>query len=272
MQKRGVLSVLALSAVLLLNSCGDWYKIQRSSDWKEQFKAAMAYYQDEEYSKANLLLEIIRPLARGSAEAEQIEFYYGYSFFHQKQYILSAHYLKTFYDTYRRSSLAEEALFMHAMSLFEQSPNPNLDQTPTVSAIQALQNFLNRYPSSTRRTKAADLINSLQQKLEVKAFSNAKQYYTLERYEAAIISLENFGRDYPDSYFKEEASFLMFLSQFQFAKNSVPSKQKERYQEAVSLYLRFVDRYPDSQFARRAENRYDECVRNLDNIREQENS
>ncbi|MEL6534897.1 MAG: outer membrane protein assembly factor BamD [Bacteroidota bacterium] len=271
MQKSRALLWVSLSLVLALGGCSDFYKMQRSGDWKAQYEAAMEYYNEGTYNKAGILFEIIRPLARGSREAEQIEFFYAYSNYHQKQYILSAHYFKTFYDNYRRSQYAEEALFMHAKSLYEQSPNANLDQTPTQEAIQALQLYLNRFPTSERRGAAADLINELQQKLETKAFENAKQYYTLERYESAVIALNNFARDYPDSRFREEAAYFRFVAQYEFAEKSVIDKQKERFTEAVKLYLDFVDRFPGSSYGRRAENQYDNCLDALESLR-QDNS
>jgi len=271
MRKSRALLWLTLSAVMVLSGCSDFYKMQRSNDWKAQYEAALNYYNNETYNKAGILLEIIRPLARGSREAELIEFYYAYCFYYQKQYILSSHYFKTFYDNYRRSEYAEEALFMHARSLYDQSPNANLDQTPTQEAIQALQLYLNRFPDSDRRSAAADLINELQQKLETKAFSNAKQYYTLERYESAVIALDNFAKDYPDSRFREEAAYFRFVAQYEFADNSIGSKQLERYNEAVKLYLDFIDRYPTSNYARRAENQYANCLDALEDLR-QDNS
>ncbi|HAA15778.1 MAG TPA: outer membrane protein assembly factor BamD [Cytophagales bacterium] len=271
MRKSRALLWVILSTVVALSGCTDFYKIQRSNDWKSQYEAAMAYYNEGTYNKASILFEIIRPLARGSREAEQIEFFYAYSNYYQKQYILSSHYFKTFYDNYRRSQYAEEALFMHAKSLYEQSPNANLDQTPTQEAIQALQLYLNRFPLSERRAAAVDLINELQQKLEAKAFNNAKQYYTLERYESAVIALDNFAKDYPDSQFREEATYLRFVAQYEFAEKSVNTKQLERYSEAVKLYLDFIDRYPASGYGRRAENQYDNCLDALEDLR-QDNS
>ena len=272
MQKSRVLPIALMAVLLWSTGCSKFYKLQRSNNWEAQYNSAMQYYQEEEYNKANILFELIRPLVRGSDKAENVEFYYAYSYYHIKQYILSAHHFKTFYDTFRRSKFAEEALFMHAKSLYEQSPNENLDQTPTKEAIQAFQNFLDRYPTSERNSVASAYIEELRDKLEVKAFNNARQYYTLYRYEAAIISLDNFEDDYPDSQFREEASFLQFLCQYEFAQKSVEAKKKERYLKAVRLYQEFVDSYPQSDFTRRAESMYKNTLDALEAIREQNNS
>lgn len=271
--RKNLLFVALISLLALTQSaCTEFYKLQRSTEWEKQFDAAMNYYAEEEYNKANILFEIILPIVRGSEKAEDVEFYYAYTYYQMRQYILSAHYFKKFHDTYRRSKYAEEALYMHAYSLYEQSPNVQLDQTPTQEAISALQLFLNRYPLSENRADASQIINELQQKLELKAFENARQYFTLSRYKAAIVAFNNFERDYPDSAYKEEGAFLKFSCQYEFAKNSLATKQRERYEEAIKFYQDLVDRYPQSEYVSRAENMYDNCLDALEDMNAGNNS
>ena len=45
-------------------------------------------------------------------------------------------------------------------------------------------------------------------------FDNAKQYYKTRNYKSAIIALENFENDFPDSSLNEEGSYLKILSQY----------------------------------------------------------
>nr|MBK9652583.1 hypothetical protein [Bacteroidota bacterium] len=50
-------------------------------------------------------------------------------------------------------------------------------------------------------------MDELRLKLETKAFKNARLYYQIEDYKAAIISLNNVVKDYPYSAYKEECLF-----------------------------------------------------------------
>jgi outer membrane protein assembly factor BamD len=166
----------------------------------------------------------------------------------------SAYYFRSFFDIYTRSEKAEEALFMHAFSLYKQSPVTSLDQTSSREAIDAFQGFLNRFPESDRAARADKLISEMQVKLEEKAYDNAKQYFNLRYHEAAVISLENFRKDYPDSKMNQEAAFLRIKSQYEFAKKSFLVKQPERYKTVIKFYEDYVDRYPESPNIREAEN------------------
>lgn len=254
---------LFIFILVLTASCSKFGKLRKSSDWKLKYEAALAYYEKGEYYKANVLLEEVLPIIRGSEEDERAQFYFANTFFHQKQYTMSAHHYKTFYSTFSRSEWAEEAMYMHAYSTYLESPQHNLDQTNTYEAIQAMQNFINRYPYSKFKDKATDIINKLQVKLEDKAYENAKLYYKLRRYKAALIAFENFKNDYPDSRLNEEISFLEIETEFNYAKESILSKQKERYNTVIELYQNFVDVYPNSKFLKNAQSYYDGAINQL---------
>lgn len=259
MQRRTLQGIIYLALCLLvLSSCSKFRKIQKSDDIDYKYESAVKYYGEEDYYRASLLFEEVIPLLRGRPEAEDAQLKFAYCYFHQKQYILSAHYFRTFYTTYSRSTKAEEAEYMYAYSLYKQSPNANLDQTSTMEAITAMQTFLNKHPKSEFSTEADKLIGDMQEKLEQKAFDNAKQYHKLARYKAALISFDNFRQGYPDSDFMEQVHFLEIESQFFLAEASIQSKKLERYKETLSRYESFVDTYPESEYLSRAQNYYEQ--------------
>ncbi len=231
-----------------------------------KYDAAIKYYENKDYYRSTVLFEEIMPFIRGSKEAELVQFYNSYAHFYEKDYLLSAHYFKTFFDTYNRSEYAEEALYMHAFSLYKQSPNFNLDQTSTMEAIQAIQVFLNRYPTSEYKKDAIDIMAQSMDKLEEKAYKNAKQYYDLGYLKSAIISFDNFQMDYPDSQWNEEVGYLMIQAAFKFAKSSIPSKQKERYYDCVEYYQNFVDNYVDSGYIKQAESLYSQSIEAIEDL------
>ena len=126
-----------------LVSCNKKFaKLQKSGTVAEKYVAAMDYYNQNDYYRAGLLLEEITPLLKGDSTSEKAQFYHAYCQFFQRQYQLISYQFKTFYSTYNNSPLAEEAFYMYAFSLFKDAPEYNLDQSSTLTAIDALQTFI----------------------------------------------------------------------------------------------------------------------------------
>lgn len=253
--------------LFLAASCSNFRKIEKNPDWRVKYEAALVYYEKRDYYKASVLLEQVMPIIRGLPEAEKAQFYLAYCQYYEKLYLLSSEQFKMFYETYGRSSLAEEARYMYAYSLFRSSPGSNLDQTGSIMAMISMQEFLNRYPSSTYRDKALEVINTTQDKLDQKGFDNARQYHRMRQYKAAIVALKNFQNNFPDSKYIEESNFLILDSHFHLAQLSIYTKQRERYQEVVDFYLEFIDRYPNSEFLKDAEKFYVESLDKLSKMK-----
>lgn len=268
MRKSRNLAVFSLFlGLFLLNSCSKFNKIQKSDDWREIYAAANKYYEEEEYYKASVLLDLILPIIKGTKEAEKANFMYAYTYYYQGQYILSANYFKQFVTLYSRSKHATEASYMHAHSLYLQAPDYNLDQTSTFEAITAFQNFINRHPNGEYAKKATATMDEMQIKLEKKAYENAKQYYKLNRYKAAIIAFDNFERDFPDSKLNEEILYLTVDTEYSYAKESIPARQKERFTKTIEYYQRLLDKYPTSKFLKQAETLFANSIEELDKIK-----
>ena len=63
--------------------------------------------------------------------------------------------------------MAIEANYMFGYSLYMQSPEFNLDQSPSNQAINVMQNFINQYPSSKFAENAGKIVNELELKLSL---------------------------------------------------------------------------------------------------------
>jgi outer membrane protein assembly factor BamD len=147
---------------------------------------------------------------------------------------------------------------MAAYCFYLESPNATLDQANTLKAIDALQLFINLYPKSDRAAEASKLIADLRDKLETKSYLNAKLYLDIgvgdvTNYKSAVIAFKNSLREYPDTKYAEEMEFLMIKAQYLYAKNSLETKQEERFTEVYSLYNDFVDHYPSSKYLKEAQ-------------------
>ena len=232
-----------------------------------KYEAGLNYYNKKDYYRASVLFEQILPIVRGLPEGEKVQFYLAYCQYYDKLYLLAAEQFKTFYETYGRSSMAEEARFMHAFSLYQSSPNPNLDQSSSIESMAAMQQFINRFPNSPLSERAAEVIATTQQKLEKKGFENARQYFRMKYYKAAIVALNNFKQNFPDSKYIEEAYYLVILSEFRIAEQSLRNLQAERYRTVVEHYQEFLDRYPESDYLKEAEKLYAESLEKVNQFK-----
>ncbi|NML64048.1 outer membrane protein assembly factor BamD [Hymenobacter sp. RP-2-7] len=253
-----LISAFLLSSALLLGSCTGYQKLLKSTNVNEKYEAAIKYYDKGDFFRAGTLLEELIPLLKGRPEAEKAQFYFANTNYKQRNYVLAAYYFKQFVDTYPNSPQVEEAQFLRARSLYRDSPTYELDQTNTVTALETIQDFLNNYPTSQFRADAEGMSQELQKKLENKAFTSAKLYYALRYNQAAVTALGNFNVQYPGSAYAEQADYLRLAAQYAWARESIESKQKERFTEAVNIYQHFVDTYPQSKSLRAAQDMYDD--------------
>jgi outer membrane protein assembly factor BamD len=235
----------------------------RKSGLKEKFDAAIDYYDKADYYKAGLLLEDVIPLIIGTQESEKAQFYFAYCNYHQSQLVEAAYYFQRFYQTFRLSKFAEEARYMQVRSLYEDSPPFNLDQSSTVEAISVTQSFLNAYPNSAYFEECSVVMNQLREKLEKKSFENAKLYHKIGNYLSSVIAFKNFQRDFPDSDFNEEGSYLRLDAQYKYAEQSTARRKRERYDEAITHYEYILDNYPESKFLKAARKIYEKCLNEL---------
>ena len=139
---------ISIITIIIIQSCSDYRKILKIPGYEEKLEAALEYYEKEDYFKASTIFQDIKPLVKGSKEAEIVDFYFAYSLYKLEQYELSSKYFKSFIELFSRSDKVIEAEYLYAFSLYKESPNSNLDQSSTIEAINAIQNFINKYPYS----------------------------------------------------------------------------------------------------------------------------
>ncbi|GAA4513748.1 outer membrane protein assembly factor BamD [Sphingobacterium thermophilum] len=221
-----------------------------------KYQEAVKLYEKGKYAKARILFDDLASKYRGRAEAEDLFYLLANTHYKLKDYTAARYDFKNFANTYPNSERAEECRYMAAYCYFLESPRFSLDQENTRKAIDELQLFINYYPESERAEKASELIQILRDKLERKAFENAKLYYNMglaDDYRAAVIALENVLRQYPDTKYAEEIEFLIFKSQYLYADNSRVYRQEERFNTAIDYYNSFIEHFPNSKFRSEAD-------------------
>ena len=248
-KQRPILSGILIVLILIAGSCKSKFeKLKASNDNAKKYQAAIAYYNKKDYTRALELFETLVQRYRGQAQAEDLYYYYAYTNYRLKDYTSASYHFKQFSDTYPASQRAEECNFMSAYCYYLDSPIYSLDQENTTKAIDKLQLFINLYPKSERVAEASKLIQNLRDKLERKAYENAKLYLTIGDYQAAVIDFGNVLRDYPDTKYAEEMDFLTIKAQYMYAQHSSVYKQEERFTTAINNELQFAEKYPSSTY------------------------
>lgn len=242
--------VLIFSILIACKS--EFEQVRTSNDAERILAESIKYFDKGDYLRAQTLMELILNQYRGTRQGEELFFKYAYTHYHLGSYQLAHTYFTNFSGTFAYSTFTEEADYMIAYSLYKQSPSYRLDQDPSVMAIDAFQDFANKYPESDRVPQCNELIDELRSKLEEKAFSQGELYYNLGQYQAAITAFDNMLSEYPESPRVEYIRFLILKSAFQYAANSIYDKRAGRYEEAKLKYKEYINRYPSGKHARDA--------------------
>ncbi len=248
MIKKQALVYSMLAFLILFTSCGEYQNALKSDDTSVKYTLAEKYYNEGDYKRALRLLEQIVPQFVGKPQGERVIYFYADSYYKSKDYLLASYQFERFSKSYPRSDKAEEAAFYGAKSYYHLSPKHSIDQTETYKGIEALQTYINSYPSSERVSEANKLVQELTQKLERKAYEIGKQFNKLSDHYSAIKSLELFISDNPGTIYKEDAMFYKLDSSYKLAVNSVQSKKEERLKDAKAAYNSLINSFAESKY------------------------
>jgi outer membrane protein assembly factor BamD len=251
--------LIIVFAALLFCSCSEYQSVLKSEDAAKKFELATKLYENGKYTKAIRLFEQLSPTYRGKPQSEKMFYMFAQSYYKTKQYSLSGYQFESFASGYPKSEKIQEASYLGAKSYAMLSPVYSLDQTDTYKAIDKLQSFIDAYPDSEYLADANSTAKELREKLEQKAFENAKQYNKISDYKSAIVALDNFVSDYPGTPFKEQALFYKFDSTYQLAINSVLAKKEERLDDAKTAYQNLIKFNSSSEYKKQA----DEMLANI---------
>ncbi len=255
---------------LLLSGCSAEYrqynKWSRKGTLAQKDSAAFFFYEKEDYEKAAYLFEELKGAYRGDARAKTILYHFAYAKYKDGFYVVAAYYFESYTQLYPNDELTPECLFMVGYCYYLESAPHYLDQEYTKKAITQLQLFINTYPRADQVPRANVLIAQLRERLAKKEFETANLYYRIENYSAGVTAFKVMIQEYPDSKYREEAQYLLFESAAALASVSSERRKKNRYLDAIELYEKFVDRYPESKFLRDAEATFVKAKRELGKI------
>jgi outer membrane protein assembly factor BamD len=258
-----------VAIVLIASSCGQYQKIVKSTDYEYKLKKAREYYDKKDFSKSTQLYAELVNIYRGTNRSDQVYYYLAKSNFGQHDFLMAGHYFRQLIKEFPRSSFAEESQYMIGYCYYMDSPEPRLDQKTTQDAIDALQLFMNIFPSSAKVAEANKLIDELREKLVYKSYMNGRLYYDLGDYRASVISLTNSLKEYPDSKYREELMFYLLKSKYLLGENSIEEKKRERLNAELDEYYTFVDEFPNSKYRKEAD-RFFANTKKMMNIKDED--
>lgn len=265
------LVLIAAGFALLLSSCGNEYnQVLKSGDYNYKYEYAKQCFADGKYSRAVSLLQELVTMKKGSTEGEECLYMLAMSEYGLQDYETASEYFKKYYTSYPKGIYAENAKFYVGESLYMNAPEPRLDQSTTITAIAAFQEYLDLFPDAKLKKEATTRLFELQDLLVQKEYKSAKLYYDLgtyfgnctsggNNYQACIVTAQNALKDYPYSNMREEFAILIMKGKFELAKMSVEEKQLERFQDAEDECYGFINEYPDSKERATAERYIAKC-------------
>jgi outer membrane protein assembly factor BamD len=253
--------------ILLLSSCNGYERLLKSSDINKKLAKANEYFDKKQYQRANQLYESLIPVMKNTRNYEPLYYKYAYSFYNMEDYLSASYHFKNFVEFFPHSKDAEEAEFLHGLSLYKYSPGYNLDPTNTMKAMGALQVFANSHPESKKTVEANQYIDQLRNKLEKKESEAAKLYFNIGQYKAASVAYKSVMDSYPDSDKIDEYQFWIMKSLYLYARESVKEKQEERYSNALNAYAVLKDEFPKSPYMKEAQKYSEQAENNIKKIR-----
>ena len=263
--------VVVAAMVMLLTGCANEFnKVYKTTDVDYKYEYAKECFAMGKYTRAVLLLQDMVTMMKGRENGQECLYMLAMAAYCGKDYETAAQYFKRYYSSYPKGTYAEMASFYVGQSLYMSTPEPRLDQSPTMQAIAAYQEYLDLFPNAVMKDEAHERLYELQDKLVEKELYSAKLYYDLgsyfgnctsggSNYEACIITAQNAIKDFPFSRKREDFAVLVMKSKYELAQRSVEERRLDRFRDAEDECYGFINEYPDSEYRKTAEKYIEVC-------------
>lgn len=256
--------LFALALIAMLSSCKSQYDtLLNSNDVDAKYSAAFEYFNQGKYQKSARLFESLSSQTNGTAKDDTVQYYWGLSNYRFKDYYTAETNFETFLDNYPRSAFAREATFLRIDCLYRSTYRYELDQMPTNKAIAAILEYMVEDTEGTHTEVCQHMLDDLNDRLDRKAYENAKLYYKMEDYLASRIALRNVLKEDADNAYREDVLYYIAMSSFKYANLSVAEKQKDRFMTFVDDYYNFISEYEESKYRRELDVLYTRAQRAL---------
>lgn len=247
-----------LLTLTLLTSCGEYQKLLKSRDPEQKYQAALQYFNQKQYVKAQTLLDDVSSYYKGTERSEDVLAYLARCYMGQKLYESATNYYEAYVRNYPKGKYATEAYFQIGHCQYLDSPDARLDQEITRKAIEAFTQFVELYPESPYAEQAYQEMSELYDKLAYKELKSAQLYYNLgsylgNNYLSCEIVAKNALKNYPSNKYQEEFNWLILQAKYAQMVNSVEDRKLERARDTQDEYYNFITEYPASKHRKDAD-------------------
>lgn len=126
-------------------------------------------------------------------------------------------------------------LFNNSKKHYYKSIKSGLNNKKTVSfTIEELNQFIKKYPNSSKVKEVFRLLNNLLLKIENKNYCIAESYFLMKRYKTSLDYLKDFIDTFPNSHLKEKVLYKICVSQYELHMKKDFFKSYERYMKYFS--------------------------------------
>lgn len=256
MKQKTFIAIIAI-ALAAISACKSQYDIMlESNDLEAKYKAAFEYFEKAKYTRSAALFESLAVLTSGTERDDTVRYYWGLSNYLNRDYYTAETNFQQFLDVYPNSSFAADAYFYRVDCLYRATLRYELDQKPTYQAMNEINQYLIKYPYGEKSKLCRQMHKELGERLDRKAFENAKLYYNMEDYKASRVAFRNVLKEDADNIYREEILYYSAMSSYKYAEMSVKTKQKERYLVFIDDYFNFIGEYPESDHRKELDSLY----------------
>ena len=253
-----------LFALLVIAGCKTEFDILLASgDTDAKYNAAFEYFNAGQYRKAATLFESMSLAYSGTARDDTVQYYRGLCNYMDGDYDTAEANLNTFITNFHGSPFTENATFLRVKCLYDFTLRYELDQVPTNTAITAISEYIIEYPQNQNMEECMAMLNDLGERLDRKAYENAKLYYKMEDYLAATTALRNVLKEDSDNIYREDILYYTAMASYKYALNSVEARQKDRYLSFVDDYYNFIGEFPESSYRKELDTMYKRALNSL---------
>ncbi len=258
-----LVALTVLSAVSLLSCKSEYEALLNGNDVDAKYTAAFDYFNHGKYNKAAQLFESLAVLTSGTDRDDTVQYYWGLSNYRYRDYYTAETNFTKFITNFPRSPFAEEAAFLRIDCLYRSTLRYELDQVPTYNAISVISQYMVENPDNSHAAICKRMLKELNDRLDRKAYENARLYYKMEDYKAARVAFRNILKEDAENIYREDILYYIAKASYKYAFMSVESKQKERYLTFVDDYYNFIGELPDSPYRKELDVLYRKAQKSL---------
>ncbi len=181
---------------------------------EERFARGQAFFEKERWSRAAEDFNWVVLNNPAGSLATEAQYYYAVSLFQQKKYVEAQIEFERLLRRWSDTEHLVDARYHIVQCLVLQSPRYFYDQEATLDAVNELQAFIDDFPESTQREEAEVLIDELRLKIARKSYESGRLYlkWRPEGLPSARLYFEKVLSQYYDTAYADKARVGIVVS------------------------------------------------------------